>query len=658
MMNYLRYSVVAFLLLILAQPTTAQQYNAQTLSDVLNQRDVKECSHIKQQMLLKKLNGKQSFAGQNINITYTRMMWNINPAVKFISGVVTPYFTTLEPLHQISLEKDTNLIVDSIIFHNQSISFADSADYLMNIYFPTTLALGATDSVSIYYHGIPSASGFGSFVQDIHAGVPIIWTLSEPYGAREWWPCKNDLSDKIDSIDVYVSCPNGNRAASNGVLVKEIHGPTTSLYHWKHRYPIATYLVAFAVTNYTHYSDYASIASGTVEVLNYVYPEDSAYAKSHTPNVISSIQLYSQLFIDYPFIDEKYGHAQFGWGGGMEHQTMSFMGGFSHPLMAHELAHQWFGDMVTCGSWQDIWLNEGFATYLTGLTYEAAPSLPYWENWKRQTMNQVMSQPGGSVFCDDTTSVGRIFDSRLSYSKGAYVLHMLRWVCGDSAFFAGIRNYLNDTNLSYGYAYTSDLKQHLETSSGLNLTGFFDDWYYGQGFPTYDITANQTSATNLEIKLDQTQSHTSVSFFEMPLPIKVYFSDGTDTTYVLNNTSSGQLFQLTTKDYPDSISIDPDRHIVCMHNIISSNVGIKSNNKNKDFLIYPNPTNNLVNINSNNQAILEIEILDIQGRILEKIYPKGKGKIIEINLSKYVTGNYFLRIKTHESTYIRNILKQ
>ena len=658
MMNYLRYLVVPILLLILAKPTTAQQYDSQTLTDVLNQRDVMECSHIKQKMLLQKLKGSQAFAGQNINITYTRMMWNINPAVKFISGVVTPYFTTLESLHQINLEKDTNLIVDSIIFHNQSISFADSADYLMNIYFPTALALGATDSVSIYYHGIPSASGFGSFIQDVHAGAPIIWTLSEPYGAREWWPCKNDLSDKIDSIDVYVSCPNGNRAASNGVLVKEFHGPTTSLYHWKHRYPIATYLVAFAVTNYAHYSDYAQLTSGTVEVLNYVYPEDSAYAKSHTPNVISSIQLYSQLFIEYPFINEKYGHAQFGWGGGMEHQTMSFMGGFSHPLMAHELAHQWFGDMVTCGSWHDIWLNEGFATYLTGLTYEAAPSLPYWETWKRQTMNQVMSKPGGSVFCDDTTSVGRIFDSRLSYSKGAYVLHMLRWVCGDSAFYAGVRNYLNDANLSYGYAYTSDLKQHLETSSGLNLTGFFDDWYYGQGFPTYDITANQTSATNLEIKLDQTQSHTSVSFFEMPLPIKVYFSDGSDSTYVLNNTSSGQLFQLTTKDYPDSISIDPDRHIVCMHNIVSSNVSIKSIDNNDNILVYPNPTNDLVHISSNSQAIIEIEIIDIQGRILEKIYPKGEGKIIEINLSKYVTGNYFLRIKTHESTYIRNILKQ
>jgi len=657
-MIFFRNIALVIVMIGFTQFTVAQQFDPQILQDIEDQHDVNACSHMKQKMLSKKLKGGQAFAAQNIDITYTRMEWEINPAVKYISGSITPYFTTLESLQQISMEKDTNLIVDSVIFHGQSVSFVDSADYLMNIYFPLTLPLGATDSISIYYHGVPSSSGFGSFIQDMHGNAPIIWTLSEPYGAREWWPCKNDLSDKIDSIDIIVSCPSGNRVASNGVLVNEIHGSATSIYHWRHRHPIATYLVAIAVTNYAVYSDYAQIASGAVEVLNYIYPEDSAYAVQNTPKVIQSIQLFSQLFIDYPFQDEKYGHAQFGWGGGMEHQTMSFMGGFSHALIAHELAHQWFGDMVTCGSWQDIWLNEGFATYLTGLTYEAAPTLPYWENWKRQTINQITADPDGSVFCDDTTSVGRIFNSRLSYSKGAYVLHMLRWVSGDSAFFAGVRNYLKDANLSFGYAYTDDLKQHLETSSGLNLTEFFDDWYYGEGYPIYAVTANQSSATNLEITLDQLQSHTSVSFYEMPVPIRLYFADGTDTTYVLNHTSTGQIFQLVTKTYPDSIAFDPDRHLVCLHSISSSNVGTNQLEENSEISIFPNPTNDIVFIDPKNQSIQEICILDVQGRVLEKIYFKGESNKVEINLSKYVTGSYFLRIRTHKSTYIRNILKQ
>ncbi len=659
MMKLLRFKALALIIFLSAQVSLAQQSTSQILQDIYNQHDVKVCSHTKQKMLAKKIKGQQSYAAQNIDITYTRMHWTIDPSVTFISGVVTPYFKTLESLYQINLEKDTNLIVDSIIYHGQSISFADSADYLMNIYFPGLIANNTMDSVSIYYHGVPSSSGFGSFVKSTHNGVPIIWTLSEPYGAREWWPCKNDLSDKIDSIDVIVTCPKGNRAASNGLLVNETHTALTSTYHWKHRHPIATYLVAFAVTNYAVYSDFAALASGTVEVLNYVFPEDSSYAASNTPGVVGSIQLYSNLFIDYPFMNEKYGHAQFGWGGGMEHQTMSFMGGFSFPLMAHELAHQWFGDMVTCGSWHDIWLNEGFATYLTGLNYEAAPTLPYWETWKRQTINDITSSPDGSVYCDDTTSVGRIFSSRLSYSKGAYVLHMMRWVVGDSAFFAGIRNYLQDANNSYGYAKTDDLKQHVEASSGMDLTEFLADWYYGEGYPIYEMQVNQINNLQLQITLHQTQSDPSVSFFEMPVPIRVFYADGTEHDYVLNDTIDNQVFDLTTKQLIDSIAFDPDRHLVCLHSITSSNVGINAAmGVNNEIKAYPNPVNDELVINSENSEIQKIELLDAQGKLLKELNFSNGVFVYKINMTNFVTGCYFLRITCKDITDMKKILKQ
>ena len=659
MTNVLQFKVLALLLFLSVNAVIAQQTSTQIMQDIYSQHDINVCSQTKQKMLAKKLKGTQSYAAQNIDITYSRMHWNINPAVKYISGVVTPYFKTLESLSQINLEKDTNLVVDSIIYHGQSISFADSADYLMNIYFPSAIAMNTMDSLSIYYHGVPSSSGFGSFIKSSHAGTPIVWTLSEPYGAREWWPCKNDLSDKIDSIDVIVSCPIGNRVASNGVLIKEQHTATTSTYHWKHRHPIATYLVAIAITNYAVYSDYALLANGTVEVLNYIYPEDSSYAVNNTPGVIGSIQLFSNLFIDYPFMDEKYGHAQFGWGGGMEHQTMSFMGGFSHALMAHELAHQWFGDMVTCGSWHDIWLNEGFATYLTGLTYEASPTLPYWETWKRQTINDITSSPDGSVYCDDTTSVGRIFSSRLSYSKGAYVLHMLRWVTGDSAFFGGVRNYLQDASNSYGYAKTDDLKQHLETSSGMNLTEFFTDWYYGEGYPVYEMEVNQINKLNLQITLHQSQSHNSVNFFEMPVPIRVFYADGTEFDYVLNDTMDHQIFNLATKFNIDSIAFDPDRHLVCLHSISSSNVGIQSaNDRDNGISIFPNPVEDELLITSESKDIQLVELYDTQGRMLKKMYSGNGSNNIKINMSIFVTGCYYLRITSDNTTTMKKILKQ
>ncbi len=636
-----------------------QQSEQEMLNDVLNRTAIRTCSHSKQHNLSKIFSGTQSFAGQNIDLVYTRMEWNVNPAIKFISGKITPYFKALSTLNEINFEKNSNLTVDSIIYHGTSIPHTDSATYLLNIYFPGNISQGSIDSVSIYYHGTPTSTGFGSFEQSNHNGSPIIWTLSEPYGAQEWWPSKNDLSDKIDSIDVFVSCPNGNRAASNGVLVSEHHTATTATYHWKHRYPIATYLVAIAVTNYAIYSDYVQLASGQLQVLNYVYPEDSASIAKKTPNVLPVIQLYSQLFIEYPFMNEKYGHAQFGWGGGMEHQTMSFMGSFSYAIMAHELAHQWFVDMVTCGSWHDIWLNEGFATYLTGLAYESTPNQPWWELWKKQTINHVTADPDGSVYCDDTTSVSRIFNSRLSYEKGSYVLHMLRWVIGDSAFFAGIRNYLTDSSLAYSYAKTSDLKQHLESSGDTNLTEFFNDWYYGQGYPFYNISYFQKSEDTLQVTLNQTPSHNSVNFFEMPVPIKVRYPDGSDTTFVLDNTSNGQTFNLSTKTYPDTVAFDPERHLLCLYNVTSSNVGLESTvNNTKGLFIFPNPTRDIVNIRTTNQEILEVCLLDAQGKVLVLKNFNNVTNFTKINLNNFATGYYFLRIRTPDAITMKQILKQ
>ncbi|RLD46694.1 MAG: peptidase M1 [Bacteroidetes bacterium] len=650
-MNFFKVSVL-IISLIISLSLSAQKPKTEIELDIINQTAVNLCSHNKQQMFA---GMTTSYAGGNIDIKYHRMHWNIDPAVTYISGSVYTLFKVTENnTHIITFELDAAMQVDSVLYHGQNISFADSAAALLNLYLPSAISNNTLDSVEIFYQGVPGAGlGFGSFLQDYHNGAPIIWTLSEPYGAKEWWPNKNDLSDKIDSIDVYVKTPMGQRAASNGLLVEETVVDNHKLYHWKHRHAIATYLVAIAVTNYAVYSDFATINSGVVEVLNYIYPEDSATVVTQTPNVVSSIQLYSNLFIDYPFIDEKYGHAQFGWGGGMEHQTMSFMGGFSHALMAHELAHQWFGDMVTCGSWHDIWLNEGFATYLTGLTYEHMPGTPWWESWRHQTMNNVINYPDGSVYCDDTTSVNRIFNSRLSYNKGAYVLHMLRWVCGDSAFFAGIRNYLNDPALSYGYAHTSDLKAHLETASGLNLTEFFDDWYYGQGYPIYNISVYQSNLDSITVTLNQSSSHFSVNFFEMPVPIRIK-GNNFDSTIVFDNTFSGQQYSVAVNSWIDTVEFDPEIHLISRSNI-SSNIGISNHNTDNELFIAPNPTKNTILIKSKD-IINNIDLFDVSGRKIKSFNGLNVNDYT-INLTNNVTGIYLLRISTSQQTFVKKVVK-
>jgi hypothetical protein len=478
-----------------------------------------------------------------IDVKFHRILLTLDPAIRFVTGSVSTYYVPRQAdQHSIVFDMLYSLKVTAIRYHGALLTTYSQQDNKLIITLPSTpfpanpAKTGMTrltgnaspatlnlDSIMVDYQGVPVDDGLGTFTLAQHDSVPVMYTLSEPYGAKDWWPCSQELNDKIDSVHLVITVPPGYRAAANGMLVAEQHCDDRSIYQWKHKHPIAAYLVGISITNYAVYSDYVPVEGGdSIEILNYVYPEDSAFIRTQTPNIIRPFQLYNQLFGLYPFADERYGHAQWNWGGGMEHQTMSFMGSFGYDLMAHELAHQWFGDFVTCGSWRDIWLNEGFATYLTGLCYERDQDGIYWEPFKRLTIKRVMEEPGGSVFCYDTTVVDRIFDARLSYSKGAMVMHMLRWEMGDGNFFRAMNKYLHDPELANGYATTEDLIRHAEAAADTSFREFFNDWVFGQGYPTYRMVYRPTGGTGIEIEVSQEQSDPSVSFFEMDLPVVLY----------------------------------------------------------------------------------------------------------------------------------------
>ena len=601
------------------------------------------------------LKNTDTYNGENYDLKYNRFEWYIDPNIFYIAGKVTTYFkTTQASVSQITFDMRDTLITDSVMYHGSSLAYTHSSNTL-TVNLPSSLTMNTLDSVRVIYHGSPDSSGFGSFIKYAHNGTPIIWTLSEPFGAMDWWPCKNTLCDKIDSIDVIVTCPQAYRTGSNGVLVSDVVNAGNRTCHWKSRYAISAYLIAIAVTNYSFYSNWVPIGADSIEVLNYVFPEDLATAMSQTPDVITSMTLYNNLFIPYPFKDEKYGHAEFMWGGGMEHQTMTFLINFGYGLMAHELAHQWFGDMITCDSWHNIWINESFATYLTGLNYEKGYGDITWSDWKSLTVNNITSATDGSVYCPDTTNVNRIFDGRLSYNKGAYLLHMLRWVVGDTNFFHGMRDYLNDPALAYGYAGTDDYKAHMEAASGMNLTGFFNDWFTGEGYPSYDVHCIKFPANNVQVTINQTQSHASVSFFEMPVPI--YFSDGVhDTTIVFNHTYSGQTFSCNPGFDPTTITFDPELHICSKNNILTVNVDKIQGDY--EFTVSPNPAYDRISISYKNLQVKQIEIMDVAGKsniVASKI--SANNNLIQIDLSKYAEGTYFVKALVGDGYVVRKIIK-
>ncbi|NDP20314.1 MAG: T9SS type A sorting domain-containing protein [Paludibacter sp.] len=601
----------------------------------------------------------QPITTNNYDLKYHRFNWVIDPAQRFISGSVTSYFVaTQEQLNSIQFQLSASMSADSAVYNGKTLEINHTGN-LITIPLNPFVSLGKFDSLTVFYHGIPEQNGSGSFVNYVHNGVPSMWTLSEPYGASDWWPSKNNLNDKIDSIDVFVVMPKGNHAASNGILVSEIpYGDNSTLAHWKHRYPIVSYLVAVAVTNYARYSDYYKIGSDSIEILNYVYPEDSTELRAKTPELLKSMALFEQLFSPYPFKKEKYGHAQTNMSGGMEHQTMTFLGksSFDFYIMTHELAHQWFGDMITCGSWQDIWLNEGFATYCYALSLEYLYSEVKFKDYLKEMSHYITTKQQGSVFCNDTTNVSRIFSGGLSYYKGAILLNMLRWVLGDNDFFQGIRNYLNDPELKYGFALTQKLKMHFENQSGKDLSEFFEDWFYGTGVPAYNIQIKQQLNLNASTTILQTQYESDVSFFDMILPIK-FIGEKKDTTILFNHTFSGQTFEFKPDFKIDSVIFDPEIKILYRKaEIILNQVSSIQDNIEDKILILSNPAKGILNIHVKSGSINYLKIFNLEGKSENVKLVKQENTLLELDIQNLQPGMYILKIGTSEWTETKKFI--
>jgi len=545
------------------------------------------------------------------------------------------------------------LTVDSVLINGINCNFIRSNDEVFVKCNPA-LNQGEFLTARIFYHGTPPSGGFFTGITNDNSptwGNQITWTLSEPFNAKQWFPCKQVLTDKADSVYVFVTTSNDNKVGSNGLLYDIVALPNNKVrYEWKSYYPINYYLISVAVGEYIDYSFYAHPAglNDSILVQNYIYdnPATLNYFKTQIDLTDDFIELFSELYGLYPFWKEKYGHSMAPLGGGMEHQTMTTLGSFNFTLTSHELSHQWFGDNVTCATWSDIWINEGFASYSEYLALEHLnPGNQF--NWMADAHNLVMSEPDGSVYVPlaQANDENRIFSGRLSYKKGASIVHMLRVeLQNDSLFFEILKNF----QITYkdSVATGDDFKAVAENLSGKNLDYFFDQWYYGEGYPIYNTVWLQFN-DSLIISNTQTTSTTITPFFKMLIPFKIYTSQG-DTVVFLEQNQSAEIFKVHFTFPIDSISLDPDHHVLkLVDNIVQGNANI--NNKAENFLIYPNPVCDVIQIQCPFDDHYKIQIYDVKGALLKE-YESDKS-VSGINVSDLQKGFYLIQLSNSNRVF-------
>lgn len=593
----------------------------------------------------------------NYDLQYVRLDLDLDPNQQYVAGTMTAHFKMLAGSPNIYFDLANTLSVSSVKYHGQNVPFQHLSSAEIRVDFPVALSAQTLDSLSIAYSGVPDAST-DAFIADVTpAGDPILATLSEPFGAREWWPTKQSMNDKIEKMDIKITTPAQYNVASNGLLKSEtILSNGKKLTYWQTNYPMAAYLFALGISNYTKLNSTIGTAESNFPFVNYLYP-DTATDPASLNNLTwtkDCMQNFETYFGVYPFRNEKYGHMQFGWGGGMEHQTMSSMINLGRGLVAHELAHQWFGDKLTCGAWNDIWLNEGFATFGEHVTYEKLLMTPSdFQNYLAGEINYITSDTGGSVYIPNSQlNFERIFNGRLSYSKGGFVLRMLKWVLGDIQFYAMLKAYQNNPAFAYNYVKTEDFKNFASSFTGRDLTEFFNDWIYGEGFPSYQIRWTQNATTKqLTFRVGQTRSSSSVSFFEMPLPIRLNGSGGQTAYIVLNHTSNNQYFTQDAAFTVNSVTFNYENQILSKGStVVRDNTLAVEDQSHKSIQVVPNPAKSFIKILGLTQSA-QFEIYALDGKLVKHGTVEKDSEIDIAGLSK---GTYVLKFNGQNIKIIKD----
>ena len=595
---------------------------------------------------------------EKYDVHFYNLDLNMNNISTYLSGSVEIHAKAKESLDSALIELFETLIISEVQVNGTNVNYYR---VLNKVSVPVNASPNQNFIIKVTYAGNPPTAqtnplgGSGLTAGSSPSwGNKVVWSLSEPFSAYEWFAVKQSLTDKADSCAVAITVPDTCKAGSNGILEQVVPlGNGQTRYAWKHRHPIDYYLISVAVAKYVEYNVYANPQGSPSPVLiqNYIYDNPGTL-----PNFIDEInetvdfmELFANQFGPYPFADEKYGHCMAPIGGGMEHQTMTTQGFFEKNLTAHELAHQWWGNNVTCASWCDIWLNEGFASYSEYLML-AALYPGQQVNHMTQVHQNVMSQTGGSVWVLDSLNESRIFNGRLSYDKGAGIIHSLRYVIqNDSLFFGALQDF--QTTFADSTATGLDFKNHVANFCNIDLDSYFEQWYFGEGFPTYQVKYNQVG-TDLLLEISHTASMLNVTpTFTNPVTLKLSRQGQSDTLVRFPITSNSEFFILSNYGtLVGTIGIDPSNWLINGNAGVSFDptLSIKEEGMNKQvaLLPYPNPSSDFIQI-LEQQEMLSYEIYAANGKLMQ-VGSLAPGQKIDVRTLK--KGSYILLLMNANHT--------
>jgi aminopeptidase N len=538
------------------------------------------------------------------------------------------------------------------------------------------------------------------FDDSVYVEERIAYTHNEPQDARFWLPSNDHPHDKA-LFTINVRLPKGYNVVSNGLLTEEgEYDAESDYFKWEHKYPMSTYLLAVNASKFHVFNDwYKRVINpeDSIEVVYYVWEKDfleektdgSRYnARNSFKNVIPMMERFSEFFIEYPY--EKYGMVAvqpYDWGG-MEHQTIttinrSWLRGRSDGGIAHELVHQWFGDMITCASWADLWINEGAATWGEALW-------SYFWGSDAAYNNNILGKRWGYLYYGNfkysmpayDVPSNQLFNYPITYCKSSWIYHMLYKMLGEEAFRQILRNMLNE------YAYQPISSQqfidHVKNSIDnppqnlvdiikvppFSIDEFFDQWLYHPGHPIYDMTVDivrnpiDNEKYDVNITMEQKQNFPDVpELFKTLIRFDILQNDNGNVAYhkeEFYNDKKVQTFTATYDFIPDTVMFDFTYALAEVDTTSYHITSVEENEKYQGFTIFPNPlysgSDLKILFQSEIKSPMNITIIDMLGNIVYQdhgIMPSGAYQYFNIKTNDLHSGVYNIIISTNEKSFTR-----